>query len=313
MATAEEVQAAADELRRGGVVAIPTETVYGLAGAITDPAAIAQIFSLKERPFFDPLIVHIAERAWLPQVVREVPRAAELLMDRFWPGPLTIVLPRQIDLNPMITSGLDTVGVRLPSHPVALDLLRAVGVPLAAPSANKFGRTSPTTAAHVRAEWPGGEVTVVDGGASEVGVESTVVRVSAQGDVVEVLRPGGVSAESIADVLKAAGLNGEVRRVASEASPGHLTHHYMPAVPLIVLKREHAAAAELDGFNGKRVALMQLSGDPTIAARELYSEMRRAAEGGAEVIVCPAPEQRDGLWAAIWDRLSRAATSIEEG
>ena len=316
VSTAEDVRAAAAELRQGRVVAIPTETVYGLAGAIDKPAAIAQIFALKERPFFDPLIVHIAERSWLSSVAREVPAAATTLMDAFWPGPLTLVLPRHPDLNPMITSGLDTVGVRLPSHPIAHQLLLALGVPLAAPSANKFGRTSPTQAAHVRAEWPSDQLTVLEGGASEVGVESTVVRVIESPElVVEILRPGGVSAEAISMALESAGLVATVRRAESEASPGHLLHHYMPAVPLVVVPRTAAGidvatiAIQLK-LDTPRVVTMELSDDPALAARLLYAEMRRAAESGADLILCPAPLGVDGLWAAIWDRLNRAATLI---
>lgn len=312
---AAEIRAAADELRQGRVVAIPTETVYGLAGAIDSPAAIAQIFALKERPFFDPLIVHIAERSWLSGIVREVPVAAGMLMDAFWPGPLTIVLPRRLDLNPMITSGLDTVGVRLPSHPVARDLLQELGVPLAAPSANKFGRTSPTKAEHVRAEWPSEQLTVLDGGASEIGVESTVLRVIESPElVVEILRPGGISAEQVAAALARAGVVAAVRRAESEASPGHLLHHYMPAAPLVVVRSveeaDIAAIAAKLNLNEPVVVAMELSADPVLAARLLYSEMRRAAELGAELILCPAPVGVDGLWAAIWDRLSRAATLI---
>ena len=315
VSTAEEVRAAAEELRQGGVVAIPTETVYGLAGAIDKPDAIAQIFALKERPFFDPLIVHIADRSWLAGVARAVPAAAAALMDAYWPGPLTIVLPRHPDLNPMITSGLDTVGVRLPSHPVAQELLSMVGVPLAAPSANKFGRTSPTEAKHVRAEWPSGTLTVLEGGASEIGVESTVVRiVESPALVVEILRPGGVSAEQIEAALGNAGFVAAVQRAQSEASPGHLLHHYMPAVPLVVVSRgaepDVAAIATQLNLDAPRAVWMELSSDPTIAARLLYSEMRRVAESGAELILCPAPPGEDGLWAAIWDRLSRAATIV---
>jgi L-threonylcarbamoyladenylate synthase len=340
----------------GDVVAIPTETVYGLAASINSEAGLQRIFSLKERPFFDPLIVHVASVAEAQTVVREWPPLAEFLANLFWPGPLTFVLPKATHINPIITSGLDTVAVRFPSHPTARTLIEMVGAPLAAPSANKFGRTSPSRAEHVRNEFPGVDLIVLDGGPSEVGVESTVLTLERIGSIdeynlVRILRPGGITTEMLQNALKKWPQKITIEHRASEESPGHLKHHYMPAVPLVIIEqatimphevRELSSAAkdlilsqlntqtsdpetdddkigsDIDRPKLKKITHPQqllLSNNATLAARELYSEMRRLSETGADLLYVWRSSGGDNtlntnLWQALWDRLDRAASLV---
>ncbi|HEY8272520.1 MAG TPA: L-threonylcarbamoyladenylate synthase, partial [Pseudobdellovibrionaceae bacterium] len=192
--SAEETSKAVELLAKGQVVGMPTETVYGLAARIDLPEGIESIFKTKERPFFDPLIVHVSDLAQLNEVVSSFPAVAVALAEKFWPGPLTLVLPKSSKLNPMITSGLDSVGVRMPAHAVAMDLIRKAGVPLAAPSANKFGKTSPTTANHVRQEFQKENIFVLEGGDSKIGIESTVLLINETDGVnkLSILRKGHV-------------------------------------------------------------------------------------------------------------------------
>jgi L-threonylcarbamoyladenylate synthase len=321
-----ELLKARDRLLAGDVVAIPTETVYGLAASIESEAGLRRIFSLKERPFFDPLIVHVSSLKEAATLVREWPPLADFLGRFFWPGPLTLVLPKSDRVNPLITSGLETVAVRYPAHPVALDLIRLTGVPLAAPSANKFGKTSPSRSEHVQSEFPETDLVIIDGGECEVGLESTVLGFgkTTQGDdqdynEIQILRPGGVTEDMLRDALKKWGHPVEIRRISSEASPGHLKHHYMPSVPLVILPGDPGKALsateimklreELKIAGLQRPAELLLSQDATLAARELYSEMRRLADSGADLLfVRRSSESEHGLWPAIWDRLTRAAT-----
>jgi L-threonylcarbamoyladenylate synthase len=194
-----DVERAAEILKGGGLVAFPTETVYGLGALGLDPAAVERIFVAKGRPHSDPLILHVADPEWVRALVRELPPAAQPLVSRFWPGPLTLVLPRSERVPDRVTAGLDSVAVRMPRHPVALELIRRVGEPLAAPSANLFGHTSPTTAQHVLADLNGRIDAVLDAGPTEVGVESTVLDV--RGDTPILLRPGGVTREELEQAL----------------------------------------------------------------------------------------------------------------
>lgn len=301
-------------------MAIPTETVYGLAARIDLPVAIQSIFTLKERPSFDPLIVHIADQTQLKELVAEWPPLADALAKAFWPGPLTLVLPKHPSLNPAITSGLETVGVRMPDHPLTLELIRATG-PLAAPSANKFGHTSPTRAEHVQQEFAreiaNGDILVLDGGPSEVGVESTVVRIVS--NRVEILRPGGITADQIKANLAIEGLNAVVETPErnDQRSPGHLEHHYMPRKPLVWSLDEISTQTPLDTTAiGRRLGLpaaakatvIVLNEDPRLAARELYHLFREADCSTTDFIIVRLPRSRkDGLWSAITDRLKRAA------
>ncbi len=317
--TSASLAACAAQLAAGRTVAIPTETVYGLAARIDRPAAIQSVFTLKERPSFDPLIIHIADQTQLKELVAEWPPLADALAKAFWPGPLTLVLPKHPSLNPAITSGLETVGVRMPDHPLTLELIRTTG-PLAAPSANKFGHTSPTRAEHVRHEFAreiaNGDILVLDGGPSEVGVESTVLRVTS--DRLEILRPGGVTADQIRASLAAEGLDVSVETPArnDRRSPGHLEHHYMPQKPLVWSLEEltqtpldtTAIARRLGLPTAAKATVIALNEDPRLAARELYHQFREADFSTAEFIVVRLPRSRtDGLWSAITDRLKRAA------
>lgn len=306
-------------LRAGEVIGLPTETVYGLAARIDHPHAIERIFTLKERPFFDPLIVHVARTAEVLTVAASVNPPEQALMNALWPGPLTLILPRREDLNPMICAGLDTVAVRAPAHPFARRVIRRAGRPLAAPSANKFGKTSPTVAANVREFWGPDELFVLDGGPCEIGIESTVARIlpdGANSAAVEVLRPGGVTGKVLASTLVAAlpNLHVTVRYLESTASPGHVRHHYMPVVPLVIvdepLGETSRARLRADlGFEPVRPGRLALPNDPRIAARMLYAEMRRLCQEGADAIFVARDRIQTGdEWRGIWDRLERAAT-----
>ncbi len=235
------LERAAAALRAGGVVAFPTETVYGLGAAVFNEKAVARIFEVKRRPFFDPLIVHISKPGQLGMLVEGgLSRTVCRLMELFWPGPLTIVLPRKGSVPDIVTSGLPTVAVRMPRHPLALELIEAAGVPLAAPSANLFGRPSPTTAGHVVEQLAGGIDCVLDGGPCPVGVESTIVSFAGGSPVL--LRPGGVPVEDIEAVTGRLEM-AAVRRGEAVAAPGMLAVHYAPRTPLRLLEEGRTAGA----------------------------------------------------------------------
>ena len=315
---------AAEILRAGGVVAFPTETVYGLGAHALDAAAVARIFSAKERPSWDPVIVHVSDREMLDRVA-EVPEAAGRLMQEFWPGPLTLLFPRKLSVPDAVTAGRPLVGVRMPAHPLALELIRAAGLPVAAPSANRFGRTSPTTAAHVLEDLDGRIDAVLDGGPTEVGVESTVIGPGESGSGWVIYRPGGVSKEALKRVLGAGAV--EVFRPAelvgtpeSLPSPGVGIRHYAPrARLLLVTEREFPAAVAgggakagvmlPEGWEAPAAAAVYRWGawsDGEALARRLFAGLRELDEAGVEVIVCPVPEM-GGIGEAIRDRLRKAA------
>ena len=323
----QEIKKAAELLAHGQVVGMPTETVYGLAARIDLPEGIEAIFKTKERPFFDPLIVHISDLNQLHDVTASFPAIARALAEKFWPGPLTMVLPKSPNLNPMITSGLDSVGVRMPSHPVALELIRTVGVPLAAPSANKFGKTSPTSADHVRQEFHKENVFVLEGGASEIGIESTVLLV--KGQQLSILRKGHVLKSDIESYLNSKGLSFEfIDKVDKKESPGHMKHHYMPPVPLILCLDPKKSEAELKSLiqaklselpdvieevrivkpagGVQKIGRMQLSSDPLLATRSFYSELRVLAAGNPDCIVLYKEASHSGeRWESLYDRIWR--------
>lgn len=315
--TQAELEKASRLLQEGEIVGIPTETVYGLAAAITNESGIRRIFFTKERPFFDPLIVHVASLKMAASVVSEWPPLADFIARTFWPGPLTLVLPKAKEISSLITSGLETVAVRYPSHPDVLELLKLVNVPLAAPSANKFGRTSPTTAEHVRSEFP--NILVLDGGPCSVGLESTVVSFIKDQDgceVIEILRPGGITQEAIKEALKKWSNPVIVRRANSQASPGHLEHHYMPAIPLVLLRTDQSFQDVREKIETQlkhrfmNPVQLELNEDPAQAARELYAQMRKLSQAPADLLFIKMDDQKTGReWEAIWDRLSRAATA----
>ena len=312
----EQVARAAEILRNGGLVGMPTETVYGLAAAINQPAALERIFLVKERPFFDPLIVHVNTLEQAREVVAEWPRVSDLLARRFWPGPLTMVLRKREEINPLITSGLGTVGVRCPAHELARELIAQVKTPLAAPSANKFGKTSPTTAEHVRREFLGDDVYVVDGGSCQVGVESTVLAVEAER--ILIYRPGMVTEEMIREVLQSAGQAVKIEYAASLASPGNLKEHYMPAKPLVIKQESEELTDEVRGKiaariggRAQRYAELKLPQEAALAARVVYSELRRLSEAEVDFILFSVSgAMQSGDYLAIWDRLTRAASLI---
>lgn len=293
----EQLAEAAARLRRGGLVAFPTETVYGLGADARQPSAVRKIFAAKGRPADHPLIVHLADVDELTDWGR--PNTVALaLADAFWPGPLTLVMERQATVSDAVTGARTTVGLRVPSHPVAQALLRESGCAVAAPSANRFGRVSPTLAAHVREELPG--VFVLDGGPCSVGVESTIVDVS--GERACLLRPGGVPLEAIESIV---GPLGKSETVA----PGTLPAHYAPRTRLEVTHDLETRAAELRA-QGLRVAVLA-AGSLAVRARQLYAELRRLDTEGTDVLLAsPAPER--GLGLAINDRLARAVRGSGE-
>jgi L-threonylcarbamoyladenylate synthase len=314
-----EAAIAVAALVEGGLVALPTETVYGLGADATNPAAVAKIFALKGRPADHPLIVHIAPEARLEDWAVEVPEVARKLAAAFWPGPLTMILKRSSRLPAIVTGGQDTVGLRCPSHPVAQELLRefakAGSGAIAAPSANRFGHVSPTTAQHVRDEF-GPQLLVIDGGACEVGLESTIVDLS-RGEPV-LLRPGAVTREDISRVL---GVPPRDRDDEAPRASGTLAAHYAPraalvlAGPATLAARVQTAAAE-----GKRVAVLfhGRTQSLTVASsrtapqdaagygHDLYANLRALDANGADLIVVECPPG-DGAWEAVRDRLARAA------
>ena len=317
-ATAANIAAAAACLRQGGVVGFPTETVYGLGAAATDVAAVRRVFAIKGRPVEHPLIVHLASRDWLADWARTIPDSAVLLAERFWPGPLTLVLPRQPHVLDAVTGGQASVALRVPSHPVALALLEAAGA-LVAPSANRFGRISPTTAEHVQEELGDAIDMLLDGGPCEIGVESTVI--SLLGDAPALLRPGGIAVAQLEAVL------GRPLVAAPQGvrAPGRLPAHYAPATPLEVLATPQLARrATALTREGRQVALLAFAdsnaglaaapvahrelmpGDAISYARILYATLRRLDAKGFDVLLVEAtPENPE--WLAISDRLARAA------
>ncbi len=299
----ERIRAAAERLRAGGLVAFPTETVYGLGANALDPAAVAAVFALKARPNTNPLIVHVATAEQAKAITSSWTPAAEVLAAKFWPGPLTLVLPKAANIPDAVTAGGPTVAVRVPAHPVALALLHAAGVPIAAPSANKSGELSPTTAEHVRRSL-GDAVEVLDGGACPGGLESTVV--DASGETVRLLRPGLISVAEL-EALVGRVLIGPPT-VGAVPSPGLLAKHYAPRTAL-----ECAATPDEADFlvtlyetAGLKVARYACPADPASAAATLYADLHALDAGGYDRIIALLPPDADE-WRAVRDRLTRAA------
>ncbi len=328
----ESLDRAAAILRAGGLVALPTETVYGLGANALDRAAVERIFAAKSRPAWDPIIVHIASEAMLEDLVEEVPAAARRLMEKFWPGPLTLLLRRRPAVPGVVTAGRPLVGVRVPSHPVALELIRRAGVPVAAPSANRFGHISPTTAEHVLDDLDGRIDAVVDAGPSQRGVESTVFDPS----TMVIYRPGAVTAEQIRAVAGPVEMyrsTETLRDTPAEAlpSPGVGIRHYAPRARLVLvdapLEELGTRLAEIArGIHGERIGVMLPDGvnvserlaecrvfawgawsRPDEMAHDLYAGLRSLDQQGCTVILCPLPAAK-GIGAAIRDRLNKAGT-----
>jgi L-threonylcarbamoyladenylate synthase len=305
-----DVVAAADALRAGELVAFPTETVYGLGADATNPLALDRLYRTKARPADHPLIVHIASSTDLDRWATHVPQSAVLLIERFWPGPLTLILERRPDVPAAVSGGLATIGLRVPNHPVALALLRAFAGGIAAPSANRFQHVSPTSAEHVRTEFtigPGGEVAVLlDGGSCDVGVESTIIELVT--DQPMILRAGAISAPEIADVIHR---HVEARPSGPSRASGMLEAHYQPQarVHLAPSDDEAAAIAAELRTSGSRVMRITDPHDIVTYARQLYRLLRRADEIGADAVVAELPADAPGLAAAVRDRLARAAST----
>jgi L-threonylcarbamoyladenylate synthase len=334
----EAIQALGDAagiLRGGGLVAFPTETVYGLGANALDGEAVGRIFVAKRRPSWDPIIVHIADETMLEGVVREIPEAARKLMKAFWPGPLTLLLPRSAAVPDVVTAGKTLVGVRMPSHPVALEFIRRAGVPVAAPSANLFSYVSPTTAAHVLADLDGRIDAILDGGATEHGVESTVMDPCQS--PMAIYRTGAVTSAQICFAAGAVemfrgGAGMEKRPGAVLPAPGMALRHYAPSARLVLVDADLAdlgarLAQAVDDLAGERVGVMlpaEVAAPAGVAvvhpwghwkapeemAHELYAGLRALDAAGCTAILCPVPPAA-GIGLAIRDRLAKAAHKAE--
>lgn len=301
--------------REGGLVVIPTETVYGLAADATNGEAVARIYSTKSRPEFNPLIVHVCDVALAKKYV-QWNAMAEVLAQTFWPGPLTLVLPRATDceISELVSAGGDTLAIRMPSHPVTLQLLRAFGKGIAAPSANRSGRVSPTTAAHVREEFGDSIPLIIDGGPCAVGVESTVVDLT--GNTPVILRPGSVTRAMIEEVVSRESLVISSSRLMTHdsrlKSPGQLASHYAPSIPVRlnatqVTKAEALLAFGPDPLTGAATTLnLSARGDLIEAAAHLFSYLR-ALDNGYHRAIAVMPIPHEGIGEAINDRLTRAS------
>ena len=319
------IMEAARAIRDKKLVAFPTETVYGLGADALDPEAVTRIFEAKKRPLDDPLIVHIAERGTLSKLSGDIPPEADALIDRFWPGPLTLVLKKTDAVPDIVTTGLDTVAVRMPSHPVARELILTSGTPIAAPSANLFGRPSPTTARHVVDDLDGAIEMVLDSGKTQIGIESTVVEILP--GAAAVLRPGGIDIEDIKKVIPKVRVY--TREEALEKSPGKYPQHYAPNARVIVVedsdkqieeafslaskhtleglrvgvmvKEEHAGAYE--GFD---IKVLGPGHDVKMCASELFHTLREFDKDNVDVIIAEGiPETGIGL--AVMNRLRKAS------
>ncbi|MCA1762873.1 MAG: L-threonylcarbamoyladenylate synthase [Cryomorphaceae bacterium] len=307
-----DIQKAREFLNSGELVAIPTETVYGLAANGLDPVAVSKIFEAKNRPSFDPLILHIGNLDMLEKLTVSVPQVALDLAAVFWPGPLTLILSKSEDVPHIVTSGLGSVGVRMPNHPATIELLRSLSFPLAAPSANLFGYVSPTTALHVVKQMDTKIPYVLDGGPCDVGVESTIVDLTGHHAVL--LRKGGIAPEEIARITGK--LEIQTSGTSNPKAPGMLTSHYSPGKPFIVGNPKEIAEKYKSekigvlgftstwGFEGK---VLSASGNLREAAKNLFAHMRELDDSDCDVIIAETVPD-EGLGMAINDRLRRASS-----
>ncbi len=311
MANSISIDQAALVIKAGGLVAFPTETVYGLGADALNPTAVAKIFEAKERPSFDPLIVHISDLSDLHVLFEEVTDDLLRLAARFWPGPLTIVMAKHSNVPDIITSGLVTVGVRMPNHPIALELISMAQTPIAAPSANKFGMLSPTEAQHVRKQLPLVDC-VLDGGRTNIGVESTVIALNKDG--FELLRPGAITAQEIETIVPQSLSKGDLHQLKS---PGLLASHYSPRKPTYIIGEtpisSDTSKAGLIAFKQapegscyRQIEVLSSAGDLREAAVNLFSALHHLEDSDVDFIVVePVVEQGVGI--AIMDRLRKAA------
>ena len=321
-----DIQTAAAILRAGGLVAIPTETVYGLGADGLDPAAVERIFAAKGRPQDNPLILHVPDDSWLRLYCRDIPETVYALTRRFWPGPLTLILPRKEIVPDAVTAGLDTVGVRCPDHPLTRAIISAAGVPVAAPSANTSGKPSPTTAAHVLEDMDGKIDAVVDGGPCAVGVESTIVDLTCTPP--RLLRPGGVTLEQLRDALGEVAVDKAVVRLLDAGekprAPGMKYRHYAPRAPVTVVAGAPETGAawiaahmgEGSGvicfdeyaprFAGYPVRTIGPAGDKAEQARRIFDALRAFDSTGVTEIFAQCPDE-GGIGLAVANRLNKAA------
>lgn len=312
ISTNKEIEIAAQLIREGKVVAFPTETVYGLGADALNALAVARIFELKERPSFDPLIVHIASFDELARLTTTTDKRVEMLANRFWPGPLTLILPKSDSVPDIVTSGLETVGIRMPSNPVARELIRLAGCPVAAPSANKFGQLSPTLARHVAKQLPDVDY-ILDGGPAAVGIESTIISLNEKG--FEILRHGVITREEIEQLVPYFALPESEK--TNIVSPGMLKSHYSPGKPIYILdattpppadrRRVGVVSFKGDDTDGyAQVEVLSPVGDLKSSAVNLFAAIHRLEESDVEYIVAqPVPEVGVGI--AIMDKLRKAA------
>lgn len=307
----EAIIKAAQAIKDGGIVVFPTETVYGIGASAYNPNAVVRIYEIKKRPRFDPLIVHISNLEDLKKLTSGIDPRCEVLIEKFWPGPLTLVLKKSPDVPDILTAGLDTIAVRMPAHRIALELITESGVPIAAPSANMFGRLSPTTAEHVIKQLGEKVDLIIDGGKTMIGIESTILDMTGEPTV---LRPGGVSIEDIENLI------GKVETLTyakRPRSPGQLKKHYAPRVPLRIIENGNSILVNTfnagllafkrvpEKINFKKVEVLSPSGDLKEAACNLFSALHRLESSGVEMIYAErVPEV--GLGLAIMDRLRKA-------
>jgi L-threonylcarbamoyladenylate synthase len=304
------IETAAKYIQEGKLVAFPTETVYGLGANGLDPMAVAKIFELKERPSFDPLILHIASLDQLTELVKTTDERVYQLAEKFWPGPLTMVLPKSERVPDLVTSGLPTVGIRMPSNPIALDLISQSGCPIAAPSANKFGRISPTTAAHVQKQLPDVDY-ILDGGKTTVGIESTIIRLTDKG--FQILRNGIITREELETVLPC----DEQSAIESMEAPGMLKSHYSPRKKLLLADdtgnwQADLSKAGLISFTGKlengfhkviRISQIEELKDYAV---NMFEAMHTFEDDDSIELIIAEPVPETGIGIAIMDRLRKA-------
>jgi L-threonylcarbamoyladenylate synthase len=309
------IRQAAEIIKKGGLVAFPTETVYGLGADAFNPIAVVRIFEVKKRPHFDPLIVHVAGQGDLDRLVVEIPSQAKSLMEEFWPGPLTIVLLKRENVPDIVTSGLPTVGVRMPRHPMIMSLIEHAGTPIVGPSANPFGYLSPTTAEHVR-EQLGDQIDfILDGGPCEVGVESTIISFSETRP--RLLRPGGVPLEEIESIIGTVEVSSLLD--GKPSAPGMLSRHYAPRTPIVLDWKNMDFDSNMNkkigflafqepqkGLKFRHIEVLSKRGDFREAAANLFAAIRRLDQLDLDLILAETiPEV--GLGRAIMDRLRRAS------
>jgi L-threonylcarbamoyladenylate synthase len=313
-ATPEKIKEAADILKKGGIVSFPTETVYGLGADALNPSAVAGIFEAKKRPFFDPLIIHIAEMKSLEQITGKINSRTIKLTEKFWPGALTVVLEKKSIVPDIVTSGLNTAALRMPSHPVALSLIKTAGTPVAAPSANRFGCLSPTRAEHVENQLGSGVDIILDGGPCSIGIESTIIKIDDSG--LYLLRAGGIAAEEIEECAGEKVLTPGHSDIPE--APGQLPWHYSPDKKIVITDTppiNHKRCGYLffsnipDDYPADKSFVLSSKGDLREAAASLFAHLHTLDSMEIDIIYAQ-PVPRENLGTAIMDRLEKASKKI---